>query len=220
MTDKARAFWQRPEGEEAMFLPTICIIALLLALVLSGIYLFSKLTYYKKQQQQEKKLVSVNCMPEQISNAVLRLSEKKYGYIKNYIIFQLTNKVFGLVSIVFSLIGLMSLSLNASDKFGMDKWLSYAICFISILFVILALYLSPVSRVFQYISAWKKCEKKMNVVVASTCYYASLQYIYNKAVDSKKAKAIEIATRHIMNTAQEITNTINDAEELLTTDGE
>ena len=40
------------------------------------------------------------------------LAERKLSCVRNYIIFQLANKVFGLASVIFSLMGLISISVR------------------------------------------------------------------------------------------------------------
>ena len=215
-------YWSYKISEDQItwFLPNICVFFFVFYLLLFFCIVISKLRYYGKIHEEEEQMFSVECMPKQIKDAVLLLSEKKHGYIKNYHIFQAANKASGLISITFSVIGFVSLAFKAPSNLGMDRWLGYAICFVSVISVVLVLYLTPVNRVFQYNAAWKLCERRMNCAKASTCYYGALKNSYDAAVESNKAKEIEIATHNIMRVAVTITNTINDAENLLTSDGD
>lgn len=183
-----------------MFFIIMCAVITLLFIILPLSYYLTQRNRYAKIKEYEEKIVKE--LHNDIQEAAKNLLERKYRYIQNYFIFLLTNKVFGLISITFSILGLIALSSGTTTDY---KWLEYIVCFVSIIFVVLALYLTPVSKVFQYISAWRMCDKKMCEIIASRDYYRSLN-------PNDKTRINKIAVS--------ISNVITAAEESLTTEGE
>lgn len=200
-----------------MFLPIICLGVFVLYVVFALFFVVVKSHGYKKAKKHEEEITKHAHMPMAIIEAVGLLSERKYGFILNYHLFQATNKAFGLLSVTYSIIGLMSLSLKVPEQCGMDKWLGCLICFVSIIFVILALYLTPTNRASQYLAAWRKCDDKMCEVLSQICCYASLLYEYNNAMNMnpKDPGKVKEAAKSITDTAKSITSIIPLAESML-----
>ena len=195
-----------------MFLPYICLGVFVLYLLFAVIFVIVKTHGYRVTEKHEKEVFSNPHIPTAIKEAGNLLAERKYGFIQNYHIFEATNKTFGLMSITYSIIGLMSLSMEVSHICGMHRWLGYLICFISIIFVILALYLTPTNRASQYLAAWRKCDKKMCEELSSICCYIALFNEYDATEESEKNKEI---AEGICEKAREITAVIPEAESML-----
>ena len=209
-----------------MILESAAGIILGLFVIFSVVYLLSQHFKYLADRKTEEKLYGKNNkdkneeIPKDIAEAVKYLSEKKNRYIHNYFLFLWANKGFGFISIALSILGLVSLSLPSSHT---DKWPEYAICLSSVIFVICTLYITPITKVFQYLSAWRLCEKKMAEVRASSEYYASLNEAWNASL---KAKAgidpiqKEILAKRINAIATDISSVVAEAEIILTSEGE
>lgn len=200
-----------------MFLRITCITVFAIYTAFALIFMWAKFHAYKKISLHETNEIKSSHMPLSIKDAAILLSERKYGFIQNYHIFQITNKAFGLLSITYSIIGLMSLSLKDPPKSCEGNWLEYLICFVSIIFVVLALYLTPSNRAGQYLSAWRKCDKKMCHVLAHICYYSSLSNSSKHPADTEplSPEGTERATKRISDIAYGITSVIAEAESLL-----
>ena len=175
-----------------MFLPLLFVGVVILFVLGTLIYYVCMMKKHKKAYNYEIQLFKG--LSGNIKEGGILLAERKLSCVRNYVIFQLANKVFGLASVIFSLMGLMSISVRVTDRFGMNTWSSYLISFSSIVFVVLALYVSPTSRVAQYIAAWKECDKKMAEIITT--------------LDDQSAGRIDIA------------NTIASIESMITSDGE
>lgn len=203
-----------------MFFPVMCGVIAVMFFVFSVLYLGLQMQRYKAIKNREIAVFSKSSIPKDIVEAALLLSDRKYRFIHNYFIFQLTNKVFGLISITYSVLGLISLSMGTMGDYN---WLGYVICFISIIFVILALYLTPINKVSQYLSAWRICDKKMCEAMASSAYYASISDAWEEAEYTEEDKDLiqkEITAKRIKDIAIDIASTISEAEMILTTEGE
>ena len=146
-----------------MFLPVLMVSTIVLFVV--GIIVFYACMMKKHKKAYKHEMELFDNESGNIKEGGILLAERKLSCIRNYIIFQLANKVFGLASVIFSLMSFISLSVKTTDWLGMNVWLSYLIAFMSIVFVVLALYLSPTGRVAQYVAAWKECDKKMSEVI-------------------------------------------------------
>jgi hypothetical protein len=106
--------------------------------------------------------------------------------------FQIINKVFGFLSIVFSLITFISCIINYFDVYMSDKdniLITLIVSFFSILCVIIALYSSPNRRINDYIFAWRIEERTINEMIAEMDTYNTLSQ------DACKKKAREYMNR-------------------------
>lgn len=123
--------------------------------------------------------------------------------IQNYYIFQIVNKVFGFVGVLYSVLGfgiaLIDFPVNtpASDI----KMLSMQISLISIVCVIIALYLSPTKRVAEYITAWRKYDQKISSVLGKLPEYTKL-----KDDDNKISEFVEEISQFIFDVENSITS--------------
>ena len=124
--------------------------------------------------------------------------------------------MFGVGSVVFSLLSLLSQIIPLeSDK---HIWLNSTIPFLSIVMVIIALYLSPTSRVIQYIEAWKKLYDRLIACVARRCLYKTWS---TKLQDAIRKNIPRDGIQDLIDLeAMEITEVISECERMLTTDGE
>ena len=174
-----------------MFLPILCIVVVVLFIVVIFLFYVCMMRKEKKAYRNEKKQLNLPGVPYCIKQAGLLLAERKLSHVRNYFIFQLTNIVFGLASVVFSLLGLISISVEITEQYRLNIWLPYAISFFSIIFVILALYLSPKIRVAQYVTAWKETDKVMcNLLTSLHAYILLADNLKKKAAEDNKVKEI------------------------------
>lgn len=157
---------------------------------------------------------SVINIPFPISLNIVDVISKQYDYICNYIYFQISNKIFGVASVVFSFICLYINQSGLTDNGDMVKYANLFCSFISIVCVIIALYLSPVSRVSQYINSWKMLDGEINRIYSSLYVYNELSNLITKEETKEKAmKEIEAE-------ATKISKLLREAERNLTSDGE
>ena len=194
-----------------MFLIVAYFISLFLIILISSVYMFFMLGKHKTRSKEEKKMIERD-ISFQMETCIFTLSERKYDYIRNYLIFQLGNKIFGLASVVFSILGIMTFSEKESS------WIEYLIAFSSVVCVILALYISPPSRVTQYILAWKKCDALMLEVMRDIGKYEEL---YKKTKEDSSNEEYEKHAKDKLSELEDrITSEIVQIENSLTTDGE
>lgn len=156
-------------------------------------------------------------IPECIAKIVKTLIQRKKSYISNYITFQISNKIFGVSSVVFALLSFLSQTfLKESNKYS--NWLDPTISFFSIIFVIVALYISPTSRVSQYIEAWKKSDERMNICIAKCCLYKS----WKEAIETARENNLPCDDTYqlINQEAEEIAQVLTECERVLCTDSE
>lgn len=153
-------------------------------------------------------------IPYPISLSIVNVICKQYDFICNYIYFQICNKIFGIASVVFSFICLYINQSGLTDSGNTVKYINLFCSFISIVCIIIALYLSPVSRVSQYINSWKMLDAEINRIYSSLYLYDQLSKRYS--VDATREQAIE----DIKKEAMRISSVIETAEMSLTSDGE
>lgn len=158
---------------------------------------------HKKHREQDKKVIlSFQFLPDNIKESYLLVIERRYQYIHNFVIFQLTNKAFGFASVIYSIIGIIASCINT------ELWVSFIVSFSSIVCVVIALYLSPNNRAGQYMNAFRILDK-------SICKALANLQIFNNPPNSS-AFPIDI----IVNEAMRAADAIIEAESTLTSDSE
>lgn len=101
-------------------------------------------------------------IPPEMKRAYASLVERRYSTIQNYFTYQIVNKVFGLVGVLYSVLGFGLGIIPTNDTSNVPiKTLCAVVSFISIICVIIALYLSPTKRVAEYIDAWRRYDQKI-----------------------------------------------------------
>lgn len=94
------------------------------------------------------------CMDNRISGgmdfAFYLLLERRYSYFSSYFLFLVVDKGFGILSVGFSIIGIMATSMDT--PLAMELLIS----FLALVFVVMALYVSPSSRVAICLSKWQE----------------------------------------------------------------
>ena len=153
-------------------------------------------------------------IPYPIALNISEVIRKQYDYICNYIYFQISNKIFGVASVVFSFICLIIAQFNLTDRGRIVEYVNITCSFFSLVCVIIALYLSPVTRVNQYISSWKLLDSEMVRINSSIILYNDLSEKYKN--NSKDAEVLH----KIQEEANQIADALILAEAKLTSDGE
>lgn len=108
------------------------------------------------------------------------IAEKRYDAIRTYHITQLSNKLSGIMSVTYSILGLLSFS----SLFENEKGAQIITSLLSILFVISALYISPASKAEQYWIAWQEYDSFVRKMI--------LEIMGN---DKLKEKATQCSTK-------------------------
>ena len=158
-------------------------------------------------------------IPISIATELKRMLKRQHEYGNNYIYFQITNKVFGISSVVYSILGLIGSQIPITDKWEMNSWLNPCFAFISIVCVIIALYLSPTTRVSQYITSWKMIDSGINKAISNIEKYDKLNTRYSILHKANNPKCL-LVLRIIHQEANEFAIIIDKAEQNLTTDEE
>ena len=158
-------------------------------------------------------------IPLSIGTILKRMLKRQNEYGNNYVLFQITNKVFGISSVVYSILGLIASQTQISSIFHMNIWLNPCLAFFSIVFVLIALYLSPTTRVGQYISSWKMIDEGINRAISKLEKYDMLNTKYDLYIEKNPHKFIVIQ-KIIEKEADSLAKTLSNAEWELTTDGE
>lgn len=94
--------------------------------------------------------------------------DRRFSYISTYCIFQIIDKLFAIMSIVYSIIGMITIMIET------PKSISFLVALFSLLCVIIALYLTPNKRIPQYISAWRRCDEKVNDMQSRVTKYSNI----------------------------------------------
>lgn len=160
-------------------------------------------------KKRDKKLCeSYTVLPDIIKTMCISLIDRRYDSIQNYYIFQIVNKVFGFTGVLYSVLGfgITVIEFPATTSASEIKMLSMQISLISIVCVIIALYLSPTKRVAEYITAWRKYDRKLSSVLGNLPQYAKLSSGNN--------------SDEIRKIVEEISQFIFDVENSLTSDCE
>ena len=153
-------------------------------------------------------------IPRPIALNILKTIYRQNNYIRNFIKLQISNKMFGVSSVVFSLISLFIGHAGLTEKGTYIQYIGFFCSFISIVCVLVALYLSPVTRVTQYMKAWKRLDAELSRINAEILYYNELAEKYNN--NDTRAKAID----EIRNEANKIANFLIDVEAEINSDYE
>ena len=122
-----------------------------------------------EQKETDKNLISLNLEGYKLSDSVIVLYnsvlDRRQSSITNFLIFQVTTKVFGFTGVLYSIYGF------GFSFFDAPKKLSMLVSFVSLVFVILALYLSPERRISEYIIAWRKYDKLATDMIMRLPFY-------------------------------------------------
>lgn len=136
--------------------------AVLATILYLAIFLIKHFKYRHMIRKLCKKLDNKTNNP--LSNNFLVLlrtvADKRYDTITTYHFAQLINKLSGIMSVIYSILGLLSFSLFESEK---DSQVVTSL--LSIFFVVFALYISPASKAEQYWKAWQKYDCLVNKMV-------------------------------------------------------
>lgn len=114
--------------------------------------------------------------------------------------FQLINKVFGFLSVVFSLLSFASYTLealNTQSLFLTNNLSNLLVSFLSIVCVIIALYASPNRRVVDYINAWRIDERIINEITANLGNILSLDELEQSRIMQEYLQQLSIAEENI-----------------------
>lgn len=143
------------------------VISFFLIVLFVAIYLISfNRRHNKRREADKKRYYSYKELPSSILALYLSILDRRHSSIMNYIIFQLTTKVFGFTGVVYSIYGF---GLNFYEK--PLKELSMLVSFIGLVCVIIALYLSPEKRISEYISAWRGYDKLVTHMIGKFPFY-------------------------------------------------
>lgn len=219
---------QQNERERNMILLILFIISTSIMIIVCTLYIVYMNKRHFEVMEKEKLLMGLSSqsnqqedaskkIPDCIEQIVTKLIQRKKSYISNYITFQIANKIFGVGSVVYALLNFLSQTfLKESNEYS--TWLDPTISFFSIIFVIVALYLSPTSRVSQYIEAWKKCDERISLCIAKCCLYKT----WNKIIyTAEETDSIHADTQKLIHKeAEDIASVMIECEKLLSTDSE
>ncbi len=84
------------------------------------------------------------------------LLDRRHSYFLNYFLFLVVDKGFGILSVGFSIIGIIA---TVGDT---PLVIELLVAFLALIFVVLALYVSPSNRVTMYLSKWQECDSEVN----------------------------------------------------------
>lgn len=153
------------------------LISLAVILIMSITYLLSMFSRHKNELQRDKKICRVD--NDYLNACFERMIVRRYMYFKNYMIFQVINKVSGFTSVYYSAISL------AFSIYEAPKYCAFLSSLFSIVFVIIALYLSPNKRVSEYIIAWRDYDTEVAKTISQIGNYK------RKNCPADKLEAIE-----------------------------
>lgn len=108
-----------------------------------------------------KKYCKDNKISSGVDFAFNLLLDRRYSYFSSYFLFLILDKGFGILGVGFSIIGLMAAS---SDT---PLAIELLVSFLALVFVVMALYVSPGSRVAMYLSKWQECDGKVNYMLGN-----------------------------------------------------
>lgn len=179
-------------------------ILLVLIIFLSLICLASTIWGRHGGHKKRDKALCEGCdgLPDVIKIMCISLIDRRYDSIQNYYIFQIVNKVFGFTGVLYSVLGfgITLIDFPADVPASEIKMLSMQISLISIVCVIIALYLSPTKRVAEYITAWRRYDRKLSSVLGRLPEYAKLENA------DKIKEVVEGISQFIFNVENSITS--------------
>lgn len=136
--------------------------------------------YYRKTDNRHKKRLNTAVqfideygnIPKCVRQSYMIICQRRYEHIMTFFNFQLINKVFGFLSVVFSILSLISYILESIDidiatKGIANSLANILVSFLSIICVIIVLYASPNRLVVDYINAWRVDEQVINEITAN-----------------------------------------------------
>lgn len=117
------------------------------------------------------------------------------------------NKVFGFTGVLYSVLGfgITLIDFPADTPVSDIKMLSLQISLVSIVCVIIALYLSPTKRVAEYITAWRRYDRKILNILGRLPEYAKLDE-RNQENIKEISKIAEGISQFIFNVENDITS--------------
>ncbi|MFR2096556.1 hypothetical protein [Eubacterium sp.] len=169
-------------------------------IVLTG---FITMIYYSKTNKRHKERLNIaeNFLNEYgpiskcVKQSYLIICQRRYEHIMTFFNFQLINKVFGFLSVVFSLLSFSSYTLEALAI--SNDLSSLLVSFLSIVCVIIALYASPNRRVVDYINAWRVDEKIVNEITANFENILNQDEIEQSKIMQEYLEQLSIAEQNI-----------------------
>lgn len=187
-------------------LSNLSISLLIIILLLSLIYLASTiLGRHRGHKKRDKELCeSYENLPKPIKTMCISLIDRRYDSIQNYYIFQIVNKVFGFTGVLYSVLGfgITLIDFSTGTSPSEIKILSMQVSLISIVCVIVALYLSPTKRVVEYITAWRRYDRKISSILGRFPEYAKL----GEENDKEIHKIVEEISQFIFSVENNITS--------------
>lgn len=161
----------------------------LLIIVFTGGYLILMVSRHNKRRNTDWKLIFPDSneqkgtdnkrkfpdlkgykLPNSIIILYASVLDRRQSSITNYLIFQVTTKMFGFTGVLYSLYGFL-LNFFKESEFLFTEFLSTLVSFVSLVFVILALYLSPERRISEYMIAWRKYDKLATDIIGKLPLY-------------------------------------------------
>lgn len=145
----------------------IFIVSAILIFSFTIIYLLLMTSRHNKRRIADKELSDkYNKLPDSILVLYNSLLDRRQSSITNFLIFQVTTKVFGFTGVLYSIYGFgLNFLTDAS------KALSVLVALVSLVCVIIALYLSPERRISEYIVAWRKYDKLVTDMIGRFPFY-------------------------------------------------
>ncbi len=150
-----------------------CFLWLIFKVTFLLIFLFSIMYYilviclrHNGRRKSDRKICEkYQCIAEPIRIMFYSVLDRRQSSIENYIIFQITTKVFGFTGVLYSVyaFGLTFVS--------PPKDLSVSVSLVSLICVIIALYLSPDRRIEEYIVAWRRYDKLVTDMISRFEFY-------------------------------------------------
>ena len=163
--------------------------------------------YYKTNQRHKERLKTAedfineyDAASKCVKQSYLIICQRRYEHIMTFFNFQLINKVFGFLSVVFSLLSFASYTLealNTQSLFLTNNLSNLLVSFLSIVCVIIALYASPNRRVVDYINAWRIDEKIINEITANLGNILSLDELEQSRTMQEYLQQLSIAEENI-----------------------
>lgn len=133
-------------------------------------YLLTMIGRHNKRKKADMKLSEeYEQLPDSIKVLYNSVLNRRQSSIVNYLIFQLTTKVFGFTGVLYSIYGFGLTFFDFADD--SSKTLAMLVSFVSLLCVIIALYLSPERRISEYIIAWRRYDKLVTDMIGSLPSY-------------------------------------------------
>ena len=167
-----------------LFLIFLYVFAFTLVILITFTFIVLMMLKRKEERINEREILT-NDLPENYKISIIYLIERKYDYIRNYLIFQVAHKVLGILSVVYSVLGLYTL-INKEDLSadGLGMLVTYLIPFSALVCVLITLYVAQPSRISQYLEAWRNCNE---LILETICNLDDAKRNYKILKDNENA---------------------------------